>query len=170
MNNTVSEKCKVLISLGSNDGNREENIENAIKLFSETDAIDDVFVSSYYETEPVGIAYQPWFLNVVISGKTSMPLMNLIQLCKSIEYAMGRKLGVRWGQRNIDLDILLYGNSLIDMEQLTVPHPRMHERKFVLVPAAEIAGEQIHPGFGLTIKELLDSCSDTSVVKEKISI
>jgi len=170
VNRSKNNYTKVLISLGSNEGDRERNLETAIEFLKETEALHDVTISSIYETEPIGVIDQPWFLNIAISGLTSMPLMNLLQLCKSIEYAMGRKPCVRWGQRNIDIDILLYGDTMLSLDQLQVPHPRMHERRFVLMPAAEIAGERIHPAFNMTINELLRSCTDKSIVKELVSI
>jgi 2-amino-4-hydroxy-6-hydroxymethyldihydropteridine diphosphokinase len=166
--NSPMDNIKVLISLGSNEGSREENLEAAINFLKDTEAITEITVSSIYETEPIGVIDQPWFLNIAISATTSIALMSLMQLCKSIEYAMGRKLGIRWGQRNIDIDILLYGDSLVSFDQIVVPHPRMHERRFVLLPAAEIAGDCIHPVFGMTINELLQSCTDSSVVKELV--
>jgi len=170
VNNNIKDHKKVLISLGSNDGDREKNLHTAIGYLKETEALTDINCSTIYETEPVGLSDQPWFLNIAVSGISSMPITNFMQLCKSIEYAMGRKIGVRWGQRNIDIDLLLYGTETIHSLQLTVPHPRMHERRFVLFPAAEIAGERIHPIFGVSVNELLQSCKHSSVVKDLVSL
>ena len=154
-----------LLSIGSNIGDKRKNIETALDYLTISGAIDDIKVSSYYETEPVGFAGQDWFLNVAVSGYTNMQLYQLMQSCKSIEYLIGRILRKRWHSREIDIDILLYGNQQFKESKLTVPHPRMHERRFVLAPAAEIAGSRIHPGFGLSLNKLLELCNDSSQVK-----
>jgi 2-amino-4-hydroxy-6-hydroxymethyldihydropteridine diphosphokinase len=160
-------KTFILLSIGANLGERKENVKKALELLVESNVIsmNSIRVSSLYETEPVGYKDQPWFVNAAVSGYTTLPLNNLIQLCKSIEYTLGRKSRSRWHERELDIDILLYGNELVDNPKITIPHPRMHERRFVLIPAAEIAGAAVHPKFGATVSELLKECEDSSVVK-----
>lgn len=158
-------KTVILLSIGANLGNRMETIKKAITLLSEHPEINILKVSSIYETEPVGYKNQPWFLNLVVAAETTLDLNRLIQLCKTIEYLLGRKVRKRWTEREIDIDLLLYGKQIINSDFLQVPHPRMQERRFVLVPAAEIAAEIVHPIFNQTITELLASCNDNSVVR-----
>ena len=167
-NNNTNE-IYTLLSLGSNLNDKKENLELAVKYLRISGALRDIKISSYYETEPVGYKNQGWFLNIAVEGYTTLPLYNLIQLCKSIEYLMGREVKERWASRIIDLDILLYGDKKLKEQNLTVPHPRMHERRFVLEPAAEIAGSQIHPEFGTSISTLLENCTDDSKVSAAVT-
>ncbi|MFA6570541.1 MAG: 2-amino-4-hydroxy-6-hydroxymethyldihydropteridine diphosphokinase [Bacteroidota bacterium] len=160
-----SDKTFIMLSLGANLGERQNNILNAIEYLSSNNIISDIKLSSFYETEPVGNLNQPWFLNNVITGFTCLSLNQLIEKCKSIECSLGRTAKeIKWQAREIDIDIIFYGKTSIQSDVLTVPHPRMHERKFVLVPAVEIAADIIHPNFGKTIKELLKICPDNSIV------
>lgn len=154
----------LLLSLGSNLGNRKANILKATEMLEDSNIIFDNILSSFYETEPVGITDQPWFLNAALAGYTNLPLNNIIQFCKTIEHYMGRKPRKRWHEREIDIDILLYGCELVSTNPLTVPHPQMHKRRFVLKPAAEIAADAMHPGFKRTVSQLLDDCPDHSIV------
>jgi len=154
----------VLLSLGANLGRKRENIENALNYLSYSGVLFDITASSIYLTEPVGHSKQPWFFNAVVSGYTNMPLNNFMEICKSVEYIIGRVERERWHEREIDIDILLFGDGLNDNVKITIPHPRMHERKFVLVPATEIAGEKVHPKLKRSINQLLDECTDTSKV------
>lgn len=136
-------------------------------MIRERNLISSVNLSSFYETEPVGYEEQPWFINSAMAGYTDLDEYGLIGGLKEIERNLGRKERDRWHEREIDIDILIYGNSIIDNSGLILPHPRMHERRFVLMPAAEIAGDFIHPVFGLSINEMLNKCKDTSIVKFK---
>lgn len=155
----------VLLSIGANLGNRRETIERAIDLLRSSNTISDLKVSSFYETEPFGVKDQPWFVNIAITGSTNQNLNSLIQLCKSIEYSLGRKIRRKWFEREIDIDIILYGDKLKETEKLTIPHAAMHERRFVLEPAAEIAGDILHPKFKVSINQLLFECKDNSIIK-----
>jgi len=145
----------VYLSLGSNLGDREANLQSAIGQLS---ALGEVLaVSSFYETEPAEVLGQPWFLNCAVAIQTQrMPKQFLSQLL-ALEQAMGRRRSQSKGPRTIDLDILLFGNSIVETAGLTIPHPAMHRRRFVLEPLAEIAPEQRHPVFKRTIRELRDA-------------
>jgi 2-amino-4-hydroxy-6-hydroxymethyldihydropteridine diphosphokinase len=133
----------VYLGLGTNIGDRQSNLARALKLLGERLKIEKV--SSIYETEPVGYVDQPKFLNAVCLVKTNIGPLQLLSLVKGIESNMGRDAGFPNGPRIIDIDIILYGNmSMIDPE-LTIPHPRMNERAFVLIPLVEIAPDLIHP-------------------------
>ena len=118
--------------------------------------------SSVYETEPVGPRQQPWFLNQVVEVETELGPQELLDAVKSIEAEMGRIHGLDGGPRVIDIDILLAGDRTLDTGRLQVPHPRLAQRNFVLVPLSEIAPEAVHPGLGKTIRELRVECRDTA--------
>ena len=129
----------VYISIGTNMGERYENLQHAIRLLMDTKGVEVVRISSIYETAAVGYTDQADFLNIVVYVKTIHPPMKMLEICQSIENELGRIRVFRWGPRIIDLDILLYNRENIETECLTVPHPRMYERAFVLVPLIEIA-------------------------------
>jgi 2-amino-4-hydroxy-6-hydroxymethyldihydropteridine diphosphokinase len=147
--------AEVFISIGSNIGDRAANIRNAIKALERVVKI--VAVSSLYETEPVEFTEQPWFLNCAVRLETALDPHELIDSLLSIEQEMGRHRQHIKGPRNIDLDILLYGNLVLNDATLTIPHPAMQQRRFVLEPLAEIAPEIIHPVLRRTIRELHDA-------------
>ena len=155
----------VFLSLGSNLGDRLANLKRAIEKIEEPSQIMVTKVSPVYETEPVGRENQGWFLNLVLQVETSLEPFALLERFSSIEDQMGRKREKRWGSRNIDLDILLYDTRMVDSERLTIPHPRMHERRFVLVPLAQIAPKLLHPRLKKNIEELLVCCRDGSGVR-----
>ena len=136
------------VGIGSNLGDREANLRRAIELLSAEDGIDVVGVSEIRETEPVGPVEQGPFLNGAVQVETSLPPRELLDRLLSVESRLGRVRAERWGPRTIDLDLLLYGDESIDEPSLSVPHPRLHERRFVLEPLTDLdPGLQI-PGQG----------------------
>jgi 2-amino-4-hydroxy-6-hydroxymethyldihydropteridine diphosphokinase len=143
------------VGLGSNMGNKTGNILKALELLDHVDNLTVLKRSSFYETEPIGYEDQDWFVNAVAQLDTSLSPQQLLNEFMKVEQSMGRKHDVRWGPREIDLDLLLYDQLCIDSLDLVIPHPRMHERAFVLVPFAEIASDITHPVFSKTISELL---------------
>ncbi len=143
------------IGLGTNLGDKRKNLDDAVRLLSEARGIDAVRVSSYYETEPVGYVEQEPFLNAAARIETTLSPNELLDVCHEIENQLGRVRTVRWGPRTIDLDILLFGDSIIDMPELEIPHPLMHERAFVLEPLCELDPDVLHPVLKKTTKELL---------------
>ena len=152
------------LSLGSNVGDRESHLDAAIARLVGS-GLDLSRVSSVYETEPVGEAAGPnWFLNLAVSGRTDLPASDLLAICRRVETDMWRERGIAGGPRTIDIDLLLYGEWTVSAEECEVPHPRLHERRFVLEPLAEIAGWSRHPGFDRTIGELLAGLEDTARV------
>ena len=156
-------KQTVYLSLGSNVGDRARNLQDAIAALGKAGA-QVVRASSVYETEPVDYLDQPWFLNCAVEAETELAALDLLRTLREIEVQMGSKKLIAKGPRLIDIDILLYGNQVIDRPELQVPHPRMHLRRFVLQPLAEIAPSVQHPVSQLSISDLLAHTSDKSVV------
>lgn len=158
------QKKTIYLSLGSNVGDRAAHIARAI------DALDAAGVrvlrqSSLYSTEPVDLRTQSWFLNCVLEAETGLMPRQLLRVLQEIERALGRKRLVRSGPRVMDIDLLLYGSSVVHTAELEVPHPRMAERRFVLVPLLELAPALRHPTLRRTIAELLAETRDRSQVR-----
>lgn len=155
---------RAYLGLGSNLGDREHNLSKAIQLLSRRTYVE--CVSSFYETEPVGYLEQPRFLNAVCEVITSLPPEGLLALAKKMEETLGRTPGFRNGPRSIDIDVLFYGDQVINCPQLVVPHPRIEERAFVLVPLAEIAPGLVHPVSRRTMRELVEKVEGLGGVKK----
>lgn len=156
----------VFIGLGSNIRDRKKNIEEAVTLLENTPDIKIEKRSSLYITEPIGYVGQDFFLNAVIEISTMLSSRDLLHRCLEIEEQMGRVRIMEWGPRLIDLDLLLYGEDIIEDDELIVPHPLMHNRKFVLIPLVEIAPDVIHPKLHQTASELLHSLKDGHKVEK----
>jgi 2-amino-4-hydroxy-6-hydroxymethyldihydropteridine diphosphokinase len=147
----------IYLSLGSNLGDREANLRAAL------DRLNPLRVSRIYETEPVDYVAQPFFLNLVVEAETSLMPMQLLAHTQRIERDLGRKRTIPKGPRTIDIDILFYSGSVIQTKRLQVPHPRLHERRFVLKPLADLAPELRHPVTHRTVREMLDSAAPALV-------
>ncbi|NLT96110.1 MAG: 2-amino-4-hydroxy-6-hydroxymethyldihydropteridine diphosphokinase [Clostridia bacterium] len=155
--------AKAFLGLGSNLGDKRANLEEALKKLKNHPRIEILKVSSFYETEPVGFIEQDWFLNIAVKIDTSLTPLELLEFCQSIERDLLRKREIRWGPRTIDLDILLYENFTSQSEKLTIPHPRMKERAFVLVPLEEIEPDLVLDG--LKISQILAKLNGEKVKK-----
>ncbi len=153
------------LSLGSNIGDRAANIGRAVAALP-AHGVRVIRQSRLYETEPVEMREQDWFLNGVVEVQTDLQPAELMASLLAIEQSMGRQRLVPKGPRIIDLDILLFDSAILKQPQLEIPHPRLAARRFVLVPFAEIAPNVMHPALGKTIRELLETTPDKSEVRE----
>lgn len=151
------------LSLGSNVGNREANLREAIAQLKSVGSIRAR--SSFYETQPVELANQPWFINCVVALDTDKTPRELLNAALSIEAGMGRLRLRDKGPRNIDIDVLLFADRVVNEQGLKIPHPAMHERRFVLEPLAEIAPNARHPVLNKTASELLESLKEGQIVR-----
>ena len=151
----MAEEPIVHIGLGSNLGDRRATLRAALKELGAADGVEVLRVSEFVETEPVGGPPQGRFLNAAATLRTALPPRALLGLLQEIEDRFGRERAVRWGPRTLDLDILLCGERVVAEHNLRVPHPRVHERRFVLGPLCEIAPDAVHPVLRKTVRELL---------------
>jgi 2-amino-4-hydroxy-6-hydroxymethyldihydropteridine diphosphokinase len=155
----------VYIGLGSNIGDRAAALNAAVKAISALPETRMIDASPIYETDPVGGVEQPLFLNAAVGVETSLTPPLLVSSLKAIEESMGRQHRERWGPREIDCDILIYDGVVYKDETVEVPHPMMHDRRFVLVPLREIAPDLVHPISGLKVTDLADACREKGSVK-----
>jgi len=151
----------IYIALGTNLGDRVANLRAAIESLAPD--VKVLRASTIYETPPWGYTDQPAFLNMVIEAESSLHPRALLDYLKEKEKSLGRVESFRYGPRQIDLDILFYDDLVLDEEDLTIPHPRLHERAFVLVPLAELAPELVHPVLGEKVKDLLNAVESDDI-------
>ena len=154
------------LCLGSNSGDRLKYVEQAVSLISLAQNLKIIRTSALYETEPWGIKDQNWFINMAVEIKTDLSAQDLLVKCLNIEKTLGRnrEKEQRWGERPIDIDIIFYDKEVINTEILTVPHPRMYKRAFVLVPLLELIPDFVHPVFNKSISELYDDLENVEDV------
>ncbi len=156
----------VYIGLGSNLSTPKERCLEAKERLASQAEISVVQCSALYETEPVGEIPQDWFINAVLCAQTSLSPLQLLHCLQEIEHEMGRVRKDKWGPRIIDLDLLFFANKIMGHKELILPHPEVENRRFVLAPMAEIAGDFIHPVAQKSIQQLLDELQDDSVVRQ----
>ena len=159
---TGGAKC-VYLSLGSNMGDRIGNVRRALELLGES-GVEVCRLSSYYKTEPVDFRPQRWFVNCVAEVATSLMPLQLLKTLQVVERSLGRRPGIVKGPRPIDIDILLYENVVVRSPALTIPHERLSERRFVLIPLRELAPQVRHPVIKRTVQEMLQDTRDSSRV------
>ncbi len=151
------------LSAGSNLGDRKDNLQQGVRRLVEA-GLAVRRVSSIFETEPVGFQQQPWFLNIALEVETTLSPSQLLACCQEVETSAGRVRSFTGAPRTLDLDILLYGDVILDEPGLRIPHPRMHQRRFVLEPLVQIAPGLVHPELRQKVSHLLSVCADSSTV------
>ena len=159
----MADSKSIFLLLGSNLGDRAATLQSAIRHISERVGFVSLH-SSVCETEPWGVADQPAFLNQVLRVETELAPEEVLRIILDIEHELGRVRYERWGARVIDIDLLYYSDLVLDTARLTLPHPRLQDRLFTLIPLAEIAPDFIHPVFKMTSAALLESCPDKGVI------
>jgi len=152
-----------LLALGANLGNRLANLQAALAALPP--AVTVLAQSPVYETPPWGVTDQPAFLNMAVKVETRQTPEELLHYLKTLESTLGRQPSVRYGPRLIDIDILFYDNLIVNLPNLTIPHPRLHERAFVLVPLADLEPAFVHPGLGLPVSALLAAVDTKGIVR-----
>lgn len=168
----MAEEIRVFLGLGSNLGDKEGTLQEAARLLDAVPGIQVLRSSSLYETDPVGYVDQDVFYNLVLEANTSLSPRMLLEETQRIERQLGRTRDIRWGPRTVDIDILLYGSEQVNIDSLHIPHPRMAERAFVLVPLAELAPEQSilsSEGRDMRVCDILPSLADTDGVRRRKS-
>ncbi len=150
---------EIYLLLGTNLGDRVRNLEDARRLIGEV-LSEPTGVSKIYQTAPWGVEDQPQYLNQVLRLNSNLPPMSVLDSCLKIELELGRIRERKWGERTIDIDVLFYDDHVISTPELIVPHPRLQDRKFTLVPLNELAANKLHPLLKVSVRELLDSCED----------
>jgi len=154
----------VYLGLGANLGDPRMNCLSAIRKLRDSEGCNVLKVSPFYRTEPVGIEDQPWFVNCAVEVATDLSPVALHARCSEIEGSLERSRTIRWGPRTIDIDLLLWPGRICVSNRLSLPHPRLHLRRFVLVPLCDIGAHAIHPITGCSVADLLDSVTDQSKV------
>lgn len=161
----MADITRVYVALGSNIGNSFQNIKQAIRDIDNLKGCKVVEMAPIYITKPVGVLEQPDFLNTVIMVEAATPAKTLLNQFLTIENSLKRERTTHWGPRTIDIDILFYGQDIIEQKDLTVPHPRLHERDFVLRPMRDLAPDLIHPTIGMMIQDLYNQLQTDSSIE-----
>lgn len=154
------------VGIGSNIGDSLRICMDAVDLLQKHPSVNILRASSYYRTKPVGFTEQDWFVNAAVLCETALGPEDFLEVLLELEQQFGRERKIKWGPRTLDLDLLFYGSQQIDRKKLKLPHPLLHERLFVLAPLAEIEPDWVHPGLGLSVRQMLARLSETDHQQE----